>query len=96
MAVGVLVYGRCAGVGRGLGVGVARTKCEFTAIHCENSEVSSSVVSLHVPELPALKIDWISDCESARLNTSISSKSTGSGWSEPAITAFVVNEKSGL
>ncbi len=63
--VGVWV---AVGVAVGVGVGDA----EMLA-HCENSEVSSSWVSLHLPALPALTIDWTSACESARRKTSTSS-----------------------
>jgi hypothetical protein len=77
--------GRDLGVGLTLGLGVGEAPGMFA--HCENSEVSSSVVSLHLPALPALTIDWISACERARLNTSTSSMSPLNGWGplpEPA------------
>jgi hypothetical protein len=46
--------GRAVGVGRDLGVGVARTPCWLTATQTENSDVSTD---LHLPALPALKSD---------------------------------------
>lgn len=53
VAVGVTVGVTVAvGVAVGVGVGVV----PFTVTQAENSDVSSSVVGLHLPELPALTI----------------------------------------
>jgi hypothetical protein len=53
VAVGV-EEGVEVGVNVGVAVGVGEPPEMFA--HCENSEVSSSVVGLHLPALPALKI----------------------------------------
>ena len=86
-----LGVGRDLGVGLTLGLGVGEAPEIFA--HCENSEVSSSVVSLHLPALPALKIDWISDADRARLKISTSSVRPGTA---PSTVRLVVNVKTEL